>query len=139
MATTRTQSKSPIEEGRDRLTSAVKKLRRTAEQRRKALERRADRLRSELRKNPVVKRAEKQAQELEKRAEKLRGELRNTPAVKRAEALRKDAEKAIESGVETLLGNLRIASASEVSRLERRLAAIDRKLNALEKRGTAAA
>ncbi len=135
---TRAQSKNVIEEGRERIEGALKKFQHTAELRRKAFERRAgrevNRLRSELRKNPVVKRAEKQAQELEKRAERLRTEFRNTPAVKRAEELRKDAEKAIEAGVETLLGRLRIASASEISKLERKVSALDRKLSAIEKR-----
>ena len=66
-------------------------------------------------------------------ARKLGSELRNSTAVKRAEELREDASTRLESQIESLFGLLRIASASEVSRLERKVDQLNRKLRELEK------
>lgn len=133
-----------LEEGRERFEGALKdmerdwkRLQRRADQGRKQFEQRAQkqvkRLQAELRKSPLVKRAEEQRKALERRARKLGTELRNSTAVKRAEELRKDASTRIESQIESLFGLLRIASASEVSRLERKVDQLNRKLRELEK------
>jgi polyhydroxyalkanoate synthesis regulator phasin len=53
--------------------------------------------------------------------------------VKRAESIRRDAESLIEEQVESLLGLLRLASVSEVTRLERKVDQLSRRLRELEK------
>ena len=133
-----------LEEGRERFEGALenmgrdwKRLQKRADQGRKQIEQRAQRqvkrIQSELRKSPLVKRAEEQRKLLERRARKLSNELRNSSAVKRAESLRKDAETRIEGRLESLFGLLRIASISEISRLERKVDQLNRKLRELEK------
>jgi hypothetical protein len=133
-----------IEEGRERFEGALKdmerdwkRLQKRADQGRKQFEQRAQRevkrIQTGLRKNPLVKRAEAQRKQLERRARKLGSEIRKSAPVKRAEELRKDAEKSLETQLENLFGVLRIASASEVSRLERKVDQLNRKLRDLEK------
>lgn len=138
-----------IEEGRERFEGALKdmerdwkRLQKRADQGRKQFEQRAQRqvkrIQSELRKSPLVKRAEQQRKLLERRARKLSNELLNSSAVKRAESLRKNAETRIEGRLESLFGVLRIASTSEISRLERKVDQLNRKLRELEKSSQAA-
>jgi exonuclease VII large subunit len=133
-----------LEEGRERFEGALKemgrdwkRLQRRADQGRKQFEQRAQRqvkrIQAELKKSPLVKRAEEQRKSIEKRARRIGSELRNSTAVKRAEELRKDAETRIEGQLESLFGLLRIASATEVSRLERKVETLSRKLRELEK------
>ena len=112
-----------IEEGRERFEGA----------------RQVKRIQTGLRKSPLVKRAEEQRKLLERRARKLGSELLNSSAVKRAESLRKDAETRLEGQLESLFGLLRIASTSEVSRLERKVDQLNRKLRELEKNSPQAA
>ena len=113
-----------IQDGMDRFETAVKsvekdfrRLQKRADKRRKELERRADRqlkrIRTELRKNPVMKRA--------------------GSAVEAAESFRDDTVKAVGEQVDTLLGSLRIASQGEVSKLERKVGALNRKVRQLER------
>lgn len=139
-----------IEEGRERFEGALKdmegewkRLQKRADKGRKQFEQSAQRqvkkIQTELRKNPLVKRAEAQRKQLERRARKLGDELRNSGPVKRAEELRKDAETRLETRLESLFGLLRIASASEVTRLERKVDQLNRKLRAFEKNSSQAA
>jgi polyhydroxyalkanoate synthesis regulator phasin len=139
-----------LEEGRERFEGALKdmerdwkRLQKRADQGRKQFEQQAQRqvkkIQTGLRKNPLVKRAEEQRKQLERRARKLGNELRNSTAVKRAESLRKDAETRFEEQLQSLFGLLRIASASEVTRLERKVDQLGRKLRELEKGAQAAA
>jgi len=138
-----------FEEGRERFEGALKdinrdwkRLQKRADLRRKQIEQRAQRqvkrLQSELKKSPLVKRAEEQRRLLERRARRLGNELRNSSAVKRAASLRKGAETRIESQLESLFGVLRIATLSEISRLERKVDQLNRKLRELEKSAQAA-
>jgi polyhydroxyalkanoate synthesis regulator phasin len=133
-----------LEEGRERFEGALKdmerdwkRLQRRADQGRKQFEQRAQkqvkRIQAELRKSPLVKRADEQRKALERRARKLGSELRNSTPVKRAEELRKDATTRIESQIESLFGLLHIASAADVTRLERKVDQLNRKLRELEK------
>ncbi len=133
-----------LEEGRERFEGALKEMERDfkrltkrADQGRKQFERRAQRevkkLQTELRKNPIVKRAEAQRKQLERRARKFQTELRKSPAVKRAESFRKDAETLFEEQLEAVLGALRLATASEVTRLERKVDQLNRRIRELEK------
>jgi polyhydroxyalkanoate synthesis regulator phasin len=138
-----------FEEGRERFEGALKgmerdwkRLQKRADQGRRQFEQRAQRqvkrIQTELRKSPLVKRAEEQRKALERRARKLGNELLNSSAVKRAEELRKDAEARIENQIESLFGLLRIASSAEVSRLERKVDQLNKKLRELEKHRTTA-
>ena len=143
------RNQSLIEESRERFEGALKdmgrdwkRLQKRADQGRREFEQRAQRqvkrIQSELRKSPLVKRAEEQRRLLERRARKLGNELRNSAAVKRAEELRKDAETRFESQLVSLFGLLRIATTGEISRLERKLDQLGRKLRELEKGSQAA-
>ena len=49
------------------------------------------------------------------------------------EAIRTDASKQIESNIESLMGLFPVASSTQVKRLERKVATLTRKVNALEK------
>jgi polyhydroxyalkanoate synthesis regulator phasin len=53
--------------------------------------------------------------------------------VARVETLRDDTFKAVEGQVDALLGSLRIASQGEVTKLERKVGALNRKVRQLEK------
>ncbi|MEN8162407.1 MAG: hypothetical protein ABFS41_20210, partial [Myxococcota bacterium] len=95
--------------------------------------------RTELRRNPIVKRAEAQRKQFERRARKFERDVRKNPAVKRAETFRKDAETLVGEQLEGLLGMLHLASASEVTRLERKVNQLNRRLRELERDQQAAA
>ncbi len=85
----------------------------------------------------IEKTLEKNRKQIETRGRKqiksLMTDVRKTSAFKRATSLRKDAEHRIESGVETLLSTLQIASKSDVARIDRRLRNLNKKLNEIEK------
>ena len=106
-----------IEEGMDRIEDAFRSIERDF----RRLQKRADRRRKQL---------EKQA---EKRVKQLQTDIRKNPVVKRAEDLRGDALKALEEQVDSLLSNLRIASQADVTKLERKVAQLNKKVRELEK------
>ena len=106
-----------IEEGMDRIEDAFRSIEKDF----RRLQKRADKRRKQF---------EKQA---EKRVKQLQSDIRNNRVVKRAEDLRGDAVKAVEEQVDSLLGNLRIASQSDVSKLERKVAQLNKKVRELEK------
>ena len=107
-----------IEEGMDRIENAYRSIERDF----RRIQKRADRRRKQL---------EKQA---EKRVKQLQSDIRKNPVVKRAESLRSDAQKAIEEQVDGLLANLRIASQADVNRLGRKVAQLNRKVRELDAR-----
>lgn len=151
MATKRAQSKKSnnlIEEGVERVEEVFsqlgddfEQLQKSAEKRRKEFERNAERrlkkFRTELRKNEWVKRAEKQRKDLERRADRLRKDVEGSRAFKKVEEIRKDTNQALENGVDAVLETMRIASQGEVTKLERQVKALQRKVRELE-RGAAA-
>jgi len=106
-----------IEEGIDRIENAFRSIERDF----RRLQKRADRRRRQF---------ERQA---EKRVKRIQTDIRKNPVVKRAEDLRSDAVKTIEDQVDGLLANLRIASHAEVHKLERKVAQLNRKVRELEK------
>ena len=71
--------------------------------------------------------------DFEKRARKVRKNLRKNPTFKRVDNLRREATRQLEQGAETLLGALKIASKSDVQRIERKLNQLGRKLKELER------
>jgi len=111
-----------IQDGLDRFETVVKSVERDF----RRLQKQADRRRKEL-----EKRAGRQVK-------RLQTELRNNPLLRRADTLRADAGRVVEERVESLLGTLRIASHAEVERLERKVGQLSRKVRQLE-RGDGAA
>ena len=90
----------------------------------------------------LQKRFRSRRRTLEKRTQKqfdrLFGELRKIPVVKRADSLRADAAKQLGNGIGSVLGVFRIASKTDIDRIDRRLSQLNRKLREFEKlRGSA--
>ena len=74
----------------------------------------------------------------QKRVKKIRKDLRKRPLVKRAESFRRDATKQIEQGVEGFLNMLQIASSSDMKKLDRKLNSINKRLKEIEGRSKSA-
>jgi hypothetical protein len=118
-----------LQDGIDRVQSAFqsldkeyRRLQKTADKRRKEFEKRAERqikrFSTELKKSPVVKRAEA----VRARVDEVRG----------------GAQQAVVERLETLLGSLQIATRTEIEKLDRKLALLNKKVRELEKSGTSA-
>lgn len=75
---------------------------------------------------------------IEDSIEQVQDELRKIPAIKRAEELRGDlenrVEKNIDAGVDLVYTRLKLARLDEVKALERKIARLNSKLRALEKK-----
>ena len=89
-------------------------------------------------------RSEKFSADANKRIKRFQKELRKYPAIKQAETFQKDlgeqfqarskqVEKQIETGIESVLGTLQIASRGEINKLDKKLNRINRRLKALDK------
>ena len=67
----------------------------------------------------------------------VQDELRKIPVIKKAEKLRHEiedrVEKNIDAGVDRVYTRLKLARLDEVKKLERKIAQLNRKLQALEK------
>jgi polyhydroxyalkanoate synthesis regulator phasin len=124
-----------IEEARTRFEDAFgnverdwKQLRKDADKRRKDIEARIERevkrLRAQVEKSPLVKRAQALREKAEARAEQFRSDLRESPAGKRAEEMRDQAQARFGE----MLGRAGIATAVDVEKLEKRVAALAREL-----------
>ena len=102
-----------------------------------------DRISAELEKwnDDLQDRGEKFRKESQERIDKsvaqIQEELRKLTGVKKAEELRTDLEKRIENrveqGVDRVYTSLKLARLDEVKKLERKIAQLNKKLNALEK------
>lgn len=108
---------SLVETGIDRVRSAVNQATRRIQKLQKQVD---------TRRRKLEQRAQKEVARLVGQAQKL-------PLVRRAAALRDDASRQIETGFETILGSLQIASRGEVERLDRKLGQLSRKLREIEK------
>jgi archaellum component FlaC len=122
------QQTTVLEDGFDRIQSALRSVEDEVQKVQKRIE----------------KRSEKFSQDASDRVEKFRKEIRKYPAVKQVESLGNDlnkqiqdrskqVEKQIESGIETVLGGLQIASRGEIGKLDKKLNRINRRLKALDK------
>jgi VIT1/CCC1 family predicted Fe2+/Mn2+ transporter len=91
----------------------------------------------------VQKQADARLRRVEKRAERqikrLRSGLARSPLAKRAEVVRRRVEEArseaqsvFEGRLEAMLGTLKIATRTEIEKLERKVALLNRKLQELE-------
>jgi len=92
----------------------------------------------------LQKTADKRRKEFEKRAEKqirrFQTELRKSPLVKRAEGVRArvgeargEARQALADRLESVLGAMQIATRTEIEKLDRKLALLNKKVRELEK------
>ncbi len=85
----------------------------------------------------IQKNLEKRRKRFEKEAEKRVKKFEKTPFGKRLTSLRDDTQKQFEENLESLIGLIPLASSSDVKRLERKVATLTRKVNALEKANAA--
>ncbi len=108
---------SIIQEGFDRFEEA----RRSFEKSYRRIQKRADKRRRDFERSA------------EKRVRRFRTDLRKNPLVKRVGGLREETTKRVEEQVEQFLATFRIATQSEVSRLERKVAQLNRKVRELER------
>lgn len=73
------------------------------------------------------------ADKAQARADKMQKRLLKIPAIKRADAFRVDVTKAIETNVDEFMARIPVASSNEVTKLEKKVNALTRKVRALEK------
>lgn len=119
---------SILQEGVERFNTAVDSIDREVQRLQKRFESQRKSLEKQItsgRKN-FEKRTRKQVNQ-------LRSELRKNALVKRARNLRSDAAKQIEQGVDNLLGALQIASRNDLQRIDRKLGQLSRKLKEIER------
>ena len=69
----------------------------------------------------------------QKRVKELQRDLRKQPLFKRAEAIRRDASKQITQGIDGILSTLQIASTSDMSKIDRKLTTLGKKIKEIEK------
>ena len=67
-----------------------------------------------------------------KELKRIQSELKKNPIVKRADAVRKDVTKQVETRVDSLLGLIQVASRSDVQRINKKLTTLTRRLKAIE-------
>jgi len=67
-----------------------------------------------------------------KELKRIQTELKKNPIVKRADAVRKDVGKQVETRVDALLGMMQLAAKSDVQRLNKKLNALNRRLKAID-------
>jgi polyhydroxyalkanoate synthesis regulator phasin len=67
-----------------------------------------------------------------KELKRIQSELKKNPIVKRANAVRKDVTKQVETRVDSLLGLMQVASRSDVQRINKKLTTLTRRLKAIE-------
>ncbi len=67
-----------------------------------------------------------------KELKRIQSELKKNPIVKRAGAVRKDVTKQVETRVDALLGLMQVASKSDVQRIDKKLTLLNRRLKAIE-------
>ena len=121
-----------VQEGVDRLREAVSSVE-------DDIERMQDRMQKEFkaRRESVEEQVASSRKNFEKKTQKqvkrLRNELRKNTYVKRAQGVVDDATKQFEQGVDNILEVLHVASKRDLSRIDRKLTQINRKLRDLEK------
>jgi hypothetical protein len=123
-----------VQEGFDRVEDAyrsldrrVQRLQKDLRSRRKAWEKQWTSGRKNLEKQVRTSR-----RSFEKHTRRQLADLRKNSIVKRAKALQKDTSRQIESRVGDVLGLFQIASKNDLTRIDRKLNQINRKLRQLE-------
>lgn len=74
-----------------------------------------------------------------RQVKRLQTELKKNPLVKRAQTLRGEATSQIDSAVDRVLGALQIATKNDLDRIDRKLNVLTRKLKDLDRGGRRAA
>ncbi len=118
---------SLVQDGVDRINDAFQSIDSEFQRVQKELAQRRKTIEKQF--NKSRKTVEKQTRGEVKR---LRTEFRKNPIVKRAESLRKDVTKQVEDGIDNLLGLLQIASKSDLHRLDRKLNTMNRRLKEID-------
>ena len=89
------------------------------------------------RRRSVEKQFNSKRKSVEKRTRKelnrFQSELKKNPYVKRAKSLRKGLTKEVESSVDSFLGLIRVASKTDVERIDKKLTTLNRQLKEIEK------
>jgi len=127
-----TQQANFVQEGVDRGREAVSSIENDFQRVQKRVEKQLNARRKAIEKQVKARRKnfEKRTQ---KQVRRIRTELKKNPYVKRAQGVVNDATRQWEQGVDTVLGALQVASRRDVDRIDRKLNQINRKLRDLEK------
>lgn len=118
---------SLVQEGVERFNEAWRSAGEEVQRLQKQLQHRRHSLEKQI--TARRKRIEKQTR---RRVSRARTELERNPWVKRAQSLRDEAWKRLERGLDGTLGNLRIASRRDVERIERRITQLNRRIKEIE-------
>ena len=116
-----------VQDGVDRVREAVdsidgefQRVQKRIQAQRKAFEKRVVRQRTEIEKRT------------RKEVKRIQTEIRKNPVMKRAQSIADDATRQVEQGVERFLGTFQIASKSDVQRIDRKLTQLKKQLKVLE-------
>jgi hypothetical protein len=117
-----------VQEGVDRFNAAfeslgdeVDRLQKRVQTRRKAFEKQ------------LTDRRKKIEKQTRKQVDRIETEIRKNPVMKRLQELRKDAVKQIESGVDSVMDAMPIATKRDLKRIDRRISQLSRKMKDLER------
>jgi TolA-binding protein len=119
---------SLVQEGVDRLNDAFHSIDHEFQRVQKELNARRRSVEKQL--SSTRKNVEKRTR---KELNRLQSELKKSPLVKRAKSLQKDLTKEVEASVDTFLGLIRVASKADVARIDKKLTTLNRHLKAMEK------
>jgi len=95
-----------------------------------------DRIQKQLqaRRKSLEKQLNSSRRDIDKRARKVRADIRRSSTMKQIDRWRKDATKQLEQGVDNILGALKIASKTDVQRIDRKISQLTRKMKEIERR-----
>jgi cell fate (sporulation/competence/biofilm development) regulator YmcA (YheA/YmcA/DUF963 family) len=122
------QATSFVQESKERFNSARERIDGEVERIQKELRTRSERIERQISRGR--KSFEKQTR---KQVKQLERDLRKNPLVKRFDRFQADATKQIESALASVLSALRIASASDVRQVDRKIARLNKKLKGMER------
>jgi cell fate (sporulation/competence/biofilm development) regulator YmcA (YheA/YmcA/DUF963 family) len=115
------ESKERINSARERIDGEVERIQNELRTRSERIEQRISRGRKSFEK------------ETRKQVKQLERDLRKHPLAKRFDRFQADATKQIESALASVLSALRIASASDVRQVDRKIARLNKKLKDMER------
>ncbi|MBW2273573.1 MAG: hypothetical protein JRG96_09900 [Deltaproteobacteria bacterium] len=92
---------------------------------------------TQKRRKELEKQTQKRRKDFEKRTKRFEKDLRNNTVVKKAESIRVDVSKQLDDALDQMLGWLPFATQSDLSKIDRKLNQINRKLRTLEGTGSA--
>ncbi len=122
------EQESLVQEGVDRLNDALHTIDHEFQRVQKELNTRRRSVEKQF--NSTRKDVEKRTR---KELNRLQSELKKSPLVKRAKSLQKDLTKEVEASVDSFLARMRVASKADVARIDRKLTTLNRHLKEMEK------